>query len=40
MKPDLLIRSLVNIDEAQEGFLLRDLEQCAVLERHGDTLWL
>ncbi len=36
----LLIRSLVNIDEAQEGFLLRDLEQCAVLERHGDTLWL
>ena len=35
-----LIRSLVNIDEAQEGFLLRDLEQCAVLERHGDTLWL
>ena len=35
-----LIRSLVKIDEAQEGFLLRDLEQCAVLERHGDTLWL
>ena len=36
----LLIRSLVKIDESQEGFLLRDLEQCAVLERHGDTLWL
>ena len=35
-----LIRSLVKIDESQEGFLLRDLEQCAVLERHGDTLWL
>ena len=35
-----LIRSLVNIDEFQEGVLLKDLEQCAVLERHGDTLWL
>ena len=35
-----LIRSLVNIDEVQEGLVLRNLEQCAVLERHGDTLWL
>ena len=36
----LLIRSLVNIDQSQEGVLLRDLEQCAILERHGDTIWL
>ena len=36
----LLKTSLVNIDGSQEGFLLRDLERCAVLERHGDTLWL
>ena len=36
----LLIRSLVNIDEAREGYLLKNLEQCNVLEHHGDTLWL
>ena len=30
----------MNIDEVEEGIVLRDLEQCAVLERHGDTLWL
>ena len=35
-----LIRKLVDINEWQEGFLLTDLEECAVLERHGDTLWL
>ena len=35
-----LIRDFVNIDVSQEGILLRDLEGCAVLERHGDTLWL
>ena len=35
-----LIRSLVNIDEAQEGHLLNDLEKYNVLEHHGDTLWL
>ena len=35
-----LIRSLVNIDEVQEGHLLNDLEKCNVLEHHGDTLWL
>lgn len=35
-----LIRDFVNIDVSQERILLRDLEQCAVLERHGDTLWL
>ena len=35
-----LIRNLVHINKVQEGLLLRDLEQCAVLERHGDTLWL
>ena len=36
----LLIKSFVNIDDFQEGILLRDLEGCAVLEQHGDTLWL
>ena len=37
----LLIRFFVNIhDESQEGVLLRELEQCAVLEQHGDTMWL
>ena len=35
-----LIRSIVNIDEVQEGFVLRHLEECAILERHGDTLWI
>ncbi len=37
-----LIRSFpfLEINKPQEGVLLRDLEQCAVLERHGDTLWL
>ena len=35
-----LIRSIVNIDEVEEGIILRDLEKCSVLERHGDTLWL
>ena len=37
-----LIRSFpfLEINKPQEGILLRDLEQCAVLERHGDTLWL
>ena len=35
-----LIRKLVDINEWQEGSLLKDLEDCAVLERHGDTLWL
>ena len=35
-----LIRSLVNIDEVQEGDLLNNLEKCNVLEHHGDTLWL
>ena len=35
-----LIRSLVDINKTQEKSLLRDLEQCAVLERHGATLWL
>lgn len=34
-----LIRDFVNIDVSQEGILLRDLEGCAVLEQHGDTLW-
>ena len=36
----LLIQSLVNLDKVTEGLLRRDLEQCAVLERHGSTLWL
>lgn len=35
-----LTRSLVNIDEIQEINLLKNLEKCNVLERHGDTLWL
>ena len=35
-----LIRSLVNLDEVREGNLLKNLEQCNVLEHHGDTLWL
>ena len=34
-----LIRDFVNIDVSQEGILLRNLEGCAVLEQHGDTLW-
>ena len=36
----LLIESLANIDELTQGFLRRDLEQYAILERHGNTLWL
>ena len=36
----VLLRSLVNIDEVEEGIVLRDLEKSAVLERHGDTLWI
>ena len=36
----LLIRSMIDIDEVQEGFVLRHLEECAILERHGDTLWI
>ena len=35
-----LVRSIVNIDEVQEGYVLRHLEECAILERHGDTLWV
>ena len=35
-----LIRLLVNINEVREGYLLKNLEQCNVLEHHGDTLWL
>ena len=35
-----LIQTLANIDEVTEGLLRRDLEQCAILERHGSTLWL
>ena len=36
----LLIRSLMKIDETQEVHLLRGLEQCGILEHHGNTLWL
>ena len=39
-EPRSLIRSLMDINENQEGRLLLDLEQCAILERHGSTLWL
>ena len=35
-----LKRSLVIIDEVEEGLILRDLENCDIIERHGDTLWL
>ena len=35
-----LIRSIMNIDEVQEGHVLRHLEECAILERHGATLWI
>lgn len=35
-----LIKSSVDIDKSQQAFLLRDLEECGVLEKHGDTLWL
>ena len=34
------IRSYVDIDEFQEQHLLKNLEQCNVLEHHGDMLWL
>ena len=36
----LLIRSLMKIEETPEVHLLRGLEQCGILERHGNTLWL
>lgn len=35
-----LIKCYVDINKSQERFLLRDLEECGVLEKHGDTLWL
>lgn len=35
-----LVRSIVNIDEVQEGYVLRHLVECAILERHGNTLWV
>ena len=35
-----VFRLIVNIDEVQEGYILRHLEDCAILERHGDTLWV
>ena len=40
VKTRSLIQSLVNIDKIAERLLRRDLERCAVLERHGSTLWL
>ena len=36
----LLIRSLMKIEKTQEVHLLRGLEQCGILEHHGNTLWL
>ena len=36
----LLIRSLIKIEETPEVHLLRGLEQCGILEHHGNTLWL
>ena len=35
-----LIREFVDTNKRQERSLLKDLESCGVLERHGDTLWL
>ena len=30
----------MNIDEVEEGLILKALKDCAVIEFHGDTLWL
>ena len=35
-----LIREFVDTNKRQEKSLLKDLESCGVLERHGNTLWL
>ena len=35
-----LIRSLLDIDEIQAKYLLKNFEQYNILEKHGDMLWL